>query len=144
MKEYFAKLKYLFKWRDVVFALLMVAVVLVFAFCAAEDLTSVTFGDEAVDIVTDKYSMNIPYDMIESIEIAVYSDDDENIDGRDDMVLRTGVWHSEQWGEYHACLDLQTDVCVLVHLDDGRYFAFSTKSNDDTEQAYQTLLEKVQ
>ena len=130
MKEYFAKLKYLFKWRDVLFAALMVAIVLVFAFCAADDLMEVTFGETALDVVTDKYTMNIPYDMVESIEIGVYDKDDDDIKGRDDMVLRTGHWVNEHWGEYYACLDLQTSKCILVHLKDGRLFVFSHKSDE--------------
>ena len=130
MKEYFAKLKYLLKWRDAAFALLMVGVVLLFAFCAAEDLMQVTFGEDAVDVITDKYTMNIPYDMVESVEVADYDKKDEDIEGRDDMVLRTGIWANEAWGEYYACIDLQTKKCILVHLKDGRLFVFSHKSDE--------------
>lgn len=139
MKEYFAKLKYLFKWRDLIFALLMVSIVLVFAFCAAEDLMEVTFGEDAVDIVTAKYSMNIPYDMVESIEIDTYSKSDEDVDGRDDMVLRSGIWMNEKWGEYYACLDLQTKNCIVVHLNDGRIFVFSHQSDKTVAEEYETF-----
>ena len=139
MKEYFAKLKYLFKWRDLIFALLMVSIVLVFAFCAGEDLMEVTFGEDAVDIVTAKYSMNIPYDMVESIEIDTYSKSDEDVDGRDDMVLRSGIWMNEKWGEYYACLDLQTENCIVVHLNDGRIFVFSHQSDKTVAEEFETF-----
>ena len=36
MKEYFAKLKYLFKWRDLAFTVLLFALILTVAFCRAE------------------------------------------------------------------------------------------------------------
>ena len=61
MKEYFAKLKYLFRWRDVAFAVFLLGITVLFAFCSSENMMDVTFGDEAVDIVTDKYTMNIRY-----------------------------------------------------------------------------------
>jgi len=143
MKEYFAKLKYLFRWRDLAFTVLLFAIILTIAFCRAEKLVEVTFGDEAVDIVCSRYYLNIPYDMVDSVELAEISDDDEIIQATADIALRTGHWRSAVWGEYYACMDLQTDFCVLVHLDDGRFFAFSTKSNEVTEQAFETLLEKT-
>ena len=60
MKDFFAKLKYLFKWRDVLFAAFLIGLAVLFAFCSAQNMIEVTFTDEAVDIVTAKYTMNIP------------------------------------------------------------------------------------
>ena len=77
--------------------------------------------------------------MIESVELGVVSDKDEQVTGRSDMALRTGVWKNETWGEYHGCIDLQTDTCVLVHLKDGRLFVFSQKSNEQVEMDLATL-----
>ena len=139
MKDFFAKLKYLFKWRDVLFAAFLIGLAVLFAFCSAQNMIEVTFTDEAVDIVTAKYTMNIPYEMIESVELGVVSDKDEQVTGRSDMALRTGVWKNETWGEYHGCIDLQTDTCVLVHLKDGRLFVFSQKSNEQVEMDLATL-----
>ena len=139
MKEYFAKLKYLFKWRDVAFTALVFAIILTMAFCKGENLMDVTFGEEAVDVVTAKYTLNIPYDMIESVEVATYFDEDERINGKTDITLRTGVWKNESWGEYYACIDLQTSKCILVHLNDGRLFVFSHKSDEKVESDFATL-----
>ena len=139
MKEFFAKLKYLFRWRDVLFAAFLIGIALLFAFCSAQNMIEVTFGETAVDIVTPKYSMNIPYDMIESVEVGTYSKDDQQVKGRSDMALRTGVWKSETWGEYSGCIDLQTSTCVLVHLNDGRLFVFSQKSDDQVRADCDTL-----
>ena len=142
MKEYFEKLKYLFRWRDMLFAVVLFALILGIAFIRGQNLVEVTFGDTAVDIVGNRYTMNIPYDIIESVTLAEVSKDDDVINAREDLALRTGQWKNADWGEYYACIDLQTNVCVLVRLDDGRYFAFSSKSNEVTQQAYETLLDK--
>ena len=122
------------------FAVLIFAIVLLLAFCRAERMMEVTFGDTAVDIVSERYSMNIPYEMVESVEVAPYFEDDEDIDGKEDITMRTGLWKNEVWGEYYACMDLQTDNCVLVHLNDGRLFVFSYKSDETNIQACETLL----
>ena len=139
MKEYFAKLKSLFRWRDLIFAVMLFTLMLSMAFCKGENMMDVTFGEQAVDIVTAKYTMNIPYEMVESIEVATYSEDDEQINGRSDIALRTGIWKNESWGEYYACLDLRTDTCILVHLNDGRLFVFSHKSNEEVESDFETF-----
>ena len=144
MKEYFAKLKSLFRWRDLIFTVVLFTLILGIAFLRGQNLVQVTFGDEAVDILGARYSMNIPYDLVESVELAEVDKDDEVISAREDLAMRTGHWRNAVWGEYYACIDLQTDYCVLVRLTDGRYFAFSSKSNEVTQQTYQTLLEKVQ
>ena len=143
MKEYFAKLKSLFRWRDMMFTVVLFALILGIAFIRGQNLVEVTFGDTAVDITGNRYSMNIPYDMVASVTLADVDKDDDVISAREDLALRTGQWRNKVWGEYYACIDLQTDVCVLVQIHDGGYFAFSSKSNEVTQQAYETLLEKM-
>jgi len=139
MKEYFAKLKYLFRWRDLAFALVLFAIILTIAFCRAESMMDVTFGETAVDISTSRYNMNIPYDMVESIEIGLVDQDDELINGVADIALRTGIWTNEEWGQYSACVDVQTSKCILVHLNDGRLFVFSHQSDEKVQSDFETL-----
>lgn len=139
MKDYFKKLKYLFKWRDLAFTAVLFAIILLLAFCKSANLMDVTFGDEAVDIVTSKYSMNIPYEMVERIEIAPVNEDDQVVSGVVDIALHTGRWKSEQWGEYYACIDMQTTKCILVHLNDGRIFVFSHESDDTVAEEFATF-----
>ena len=140
MKEYFAKLKYLFKWRDLAFTVLLFALILTVAFCRAEDMIRVDFGEEALDVVTSRYSMNIPYEMIESVEISDLDKDDEIIKGKGDIAMRTGHCTNKDWGEYHGIIDLQTSKCVLIHLNDGRLFVFSHQSDEKVESDAATLL----
>ena len=139
MKEYFAKLKYLFKWRDLAFTVLLFALILTVAFCRAEGMIQVTFGEEALDVVTNRYSMNVPYEMIESVEIGVLDKDDEIIEGKGDIALRTGHCTNKDWGEYYGIIDLQTSKCVLIHLNDGRIFAFSHKSDEKVQEDFNAL-----
>ena len=140
MKEYFAKLKYLFKWRDLAFTVLLFTLIITVAFCRAEDMIQVNFGEEALDVVTNRYSMNIPYDLIEKVEIGDVSKDDEIIKGKGDIALRTGQCINKDWGEYSGILDLQTGKCVLIYLNDGRLFVFSHRSDEKVQQDYEMLL----
>ena len=133
MKEYFAKLKYLFKWRDLAFTLLLFTLILTVAFCRAEDMIKVTFGEDALDVVTNRYSMNIPYEMIETVEIGNVDKNDEIIKGKGDIALRTGHCRNKDWGEYYGIIDLQTTKCVLIRLNDGRLFVFSHQSDEKVQ-----------
>ena len=140
MKEYFAKLKYLFKWRDLLFAVLLFTLILTVAFCRAEDMITVNYGEEAVDVMTNRYSLNIPYDMIDSVQIGDVDEDDEIIKGKGDIALLTGHCVNKVWGEYYGIIDRQTDKCVLVYLNDGRLFVFSHRSDEKVQQDCETLL----
>ena len=140
MKEYFAKLKYLFKWRDLAFTLLLFALILTVAFCKAEDMIQVNFGEEALDVVTNRYSLNIPYDMVKSVEVGNLDKDDEIIQGKGDIALRTGHCVNKEWGEYYGIMDLQTKTCVVIRLNDGRIFAFSHQSDEKVQQDCEMLL----
>ena len=139
MKEYFAKLKYLFKWRDLAFTVLLFTLILTVAFCRAEDMIQVNFGEDALDVVTNRYSMNVPYEMIESVEVGVLDKDDEIIQGKGDLALRTGHCTNKDWGEYYGVIDLQTSKCVLIYLNDGRLFVFSHQSDEKVQSDASTL-----
>ena len=139
MKEYFAKLKYLFRWRDLAFAVVLFGIILSIAFFRGESMMDVTFGETAVDISTSRYNMNIPYEMVESIEIGLVDQDDEMLNGVADIALRTGIWTNKAWGEYSACVDVQTNKCILVHLNDGRLFVFSHQSDEKVQSDFETL-----
>ena len=139
MKEYFAKLKYLFKWRDLAFTVLLFALILTVAFCRAEDMIQVNFGEDALDVSTSRYSMNIPYEMIESVEIGTLDKDDKIIEGKGDIALRTGHCTNKDWGEYYGVIDLQTSKCVLIYLNDGRLFVFSHQSDEKVQSDASTL-----
>ena len=143
MKEYFAKLKYLFKWRDLAFTVLLFALILTVAFCRAEDMIQVNFGEDALDVVTNRYSMNIPYEMIESVEVGDLDKDDEIIQGKGDIALRTGHCLNKDWGEYYGVIDLQTQKAVLIRLNDGRLFVYSHQSDEKVQQDYENLLSRL-
>ena len=139
MKEYFAKLKYLFKWRDLAFTVLLFTLILTVAFCRAEDMIQVNFGEDALDVMTNRYSMNVPYEMIESVEVGVLDKDDKIIQGKGDLALRTGHCTNKDWGEYYGIIDLQTSKCGLIYLNDGRLFVYSHKSDEKVQSDAATL-----
>ncbi len=143
MKDFFLKLKQMYNVRDLFFVALVFGLMLVFAFCESATLMDVTFGETAVDITAKRYTMNIPYELVESIEIGEICPDDDLLQGKYDFALRTGLWTNEEWGEYYACMDLAPKTCIMVHLNDGRLFVFSHQSDKTVAEEFETLQDYV-
>ena len=139
MKEYFAKLKYLFKWRDLAFTVLLFVLILTVAFCRAEDMIRVNFGEDALDVATNRYSLSVPYDMIESVQRGDVDEDEEIIKGKGDIALLTGHCTNKDWGEYYGIIDRQTKTCIVIHLNDGRIFAYSHQSDEKVQSDFEIL-----
>ncbi len=125
--------------KDAIFVTLMIVLAAIVGLTMPESVIEVTFGETAVDIVHEKYAMNIPYDMVESVELAEMPEPGKCIDGLEARYYYYGVWVNEAWGEYTICSDRNASNVVLVHLKDGRLFVFSRLDNAETENLCHTF-----
>jgi hypothetical protein len=126
--------------RQFLFGLFLFAVMLPIAILDSNTQVKVSFYDTDVYIKSDKYTMSIPYGIIESAELTAMAEPGERVENSyDNDVLRAGVWHNDAWGEYHIAADLDTSNCIVVHLDDGRTFVFSCKNDTKTEKIFNEL-----
>ena len=129
--------------KDLVFGILLFAVVIAMTVHETYHKVQVEFSDTAADIRTGKYAMNIPYDLVESVELVELPDAGTVIDGADDMAARTGLWKNETWGEYYICADLNSPTCIVAQRKDGRVFVFSRRNEVETEKDYRKLLDQT-
>ena len=136
---FWEKIKMLVPLKHVVFILVLMAAMLAIAFYDSAEDIKVTIEPESVTIKATGYTMNIPYEMIESMELADMPKEGTIISGKDDLVVRYGNWENEPWVEYFICADLDATICIVAHLDDGRVFVFSRKSNQETETIFENL-----
>ena len=136
---FWKKIKMLVPLKHVVFILVLMAAMLAIAFYDSAEDIKVTIEPESVTIKATGYTMNIPYEMIESMELADMPKKGTIISGKDDLVVRYGNWENVAWGEYFICADLDATKCIVAHLDDGRVFVFSRKSNQETETIFENL-----
>ena len=128
--------------KDFIFGLIILALVILICFKPSNKIRFY-FEEESVDIKTTKYAMNIPYDMVESIELVTKPDMGIKINGYTDNIIANGLWENGAWGEYTACIEVYTDNCILVHLTDGRLFAVSRRDNEETQRVYEEFLTYV-
>lgn len=133
---FWQKFKRLVFQRDFMFVVVLFVLAIVIGVFTSVTKVKVNFGEEAVDIYTNRYVMNVPYGIVESIELVEMPELGEVVNGREDGICNTGVWSNEAWGEYTACLHLQTNTCIVIHLNDGRIFAFSHRSDAVTAEDF--------
>ena len=125
--------------KDLIFGLIILTLVIVMSFKPSNKVRF-SFAEDSVDIKTTRYQMNIPYDMVESLELVDKPDMGEKVDGYTDNIIANGLWKNEAWGDYTACIEVYTDNCILVHLTDGRLFVLSRRDNEETKRVYEEFL----
>ena len=127
--------------RQLIFVLVLFGIMFLIAVWDSNTQVKVSFYDTDVYIKSDKYSLSIPYEQIQSAELEALADPGERMeDSYDNDVLRAGVWENDTWGRYYIVADLDTINCIVVRLDDDRIFVFSCKNNEKTEALYTELL----
>ena len=130
-----------FSLKQILFALFLFALLIPIALWDSNTQVKVSFGDTSVNITSDKYSLGIPYDIIEEAELTELAEPGEELEETwDNDIIRTGKWENDTWGEYYIVADLDTDNCIVAHLEDGRIFVFSRKDNATTEEDYNILM----
>ena len=126
--------------KDFVFGLIILALVIIISIARPSRNVKTVYDAESVTVKSTKYSMNIPYDMVSHLELTDLPELGDNLDGYNNQVIQTGLWRNGTWGEYHACLDLACETCIVVHLNDGRIFVISLRNPEETAASYEEFL----
>lgn len=123
--------------KDLVFGVILFALVIVVSLFQPSNKILAEFEENAVNVKSSRYAMNIPYEMVQSIELTEKPDMGQPVDGKDDMILQTGTWHNDTWGNYEMCAEIATDNCIVIHLTDGRIFVISRRDDAETEKVFE-------
>lgn len=126
--------------KDLIFGLIILTLVIVISIFRPSKNVKAVFDETSVDIKSTQFSMNIPYDMVESLELTDLPELGENLDGYNNQVIQTGLWKNDTWGEYQSCLDLACETCIVVRLNDGRIFVISFRNTEETAASYEEFL----
>ncbi len=134
------KFKDYFSLKHILFALALFAILIPFAIRDSNNQVKVSFDSTSIYVSSNKYNMDVSFDQIASAELTGLAEPGEKVeDGYDDDILRAGMWKNDTWGEYYIAADLDTTNCVVMHLDDGRIFVFSSKNNETTAALFDQL-----
>ena len=129
-----------FSLKHILFAVVLMGLMLLFAFRQSNNTVKVNFGQDAVSVTSAKYSMSIQYADIAEAELTQLPEAGERTaDAYDDDILRSGVWTNSTWGEYIIVADLDVHTCIRLTLEDGRVLVFSRKNDAATAEDFATL-----
>ena len=123
--------------KDFGFGIILFALVITISILQPSNKVLVEFSEDAVDVKSAKYTMNIPYALVDSLELVDKPDMGEAVEGHDDMILQIGTWKNDTWGEYKMCTELATDNCIVIHLKDGQTFVISRRDNEETAKVFE-------
>ena len=123
--------------KDFGFGVILFALVIAVSILQPSNKVIAEFDETSVNIKSAKFTMNIPYDMVADLELVVKPDMGQPLAGRDDMILQTGQWENDTWGEYSACVEIATDNCIVIRLTDGQTFVISRRDNSETQRVYE-------
>ncbi len=122
--------------KDAGFIIIIFALVITISIFQPSNKILVEFGEVAADVKSSQYAMNIPYEMVASLELTGKPDMGVAVDGHDDMILLTGTWKNDTWGEYQVCSEIATDNCIVIRLTDDRIFVISRRDNEETAKVF--------
>ena len=122
--------------KDMGFGIILFALVIGISILQPSNKIIAEFEEDSVTVKSSKYAMNIPYEMVDSIELVDKPNMGVEVDGHDDMILQTGTWENEAWGQYETCSEIATDNCIVIHLNDGRTFVISRRDNEETAKVF--------
>ena len=123
--------------KDFGFGVILLALVVAISLFQPSNKIIAEFNEDSVDFKSSKYVINIPYEMVGNIQLMDKPDMGTALDGHDDMILLTGIWENEAWGEYTQCTEIATDNCIVIHLNDGRIFVVSRRDNEETAKVFE-------
>ena len=129
------------KQKNAIFVILILAAVLFYIFSGGSVGVSLDFGEESLTVSASNYDWSIPYDQIESLELAPLPDMGTLIDGVEKRNLCCGTWENEIWGEYILCLNPKIDSCIMITTDNGDIYVLNYENQEATQQLHKMFTE---
>ncbi len=132
------------KKRNTVFALLILAAVLIYTIAGGNIGTNLDFGEDALRLRAAGNDWTIPYSEIASLELQDLPDLGHRVQGSEKRSLYCGTWENDTWGEYTLCIVPKVETCIVITMSDGNHYVINYENNESTEEfhnMFATLLQ---
>ena len=80
----------------------------------------------------------LPYSEIESMELASITDFGSWVRGMDTDHTRYGLWHNDEFGDYHLYVQKSIPISIIMKTADG-YTVLNLESEDVTQQLFEQI-----
>lgn len=136
------KLRYVILKKELIFLLAVMLIIVLATSIDGQKKITAECGDSAIQILSKRYTAEIPYEQIDTLEMVELSEYGVLLDGFEDITIRSGTWENDQWGTYRLCA-VPYVSCVVLHLTDGQILAFNLPSEEATWEVYETVVTRT-
>ena len=131
-------------WRDVIFCILLVVIILIFFEDRHGIKPLIEMETFRIEGVADD-SVEFRYETLDDIELRMELDAfdfGEKLEGGEQRKCRSGTYRNSEFGEYKLFVDTGVSRFLVLHLSDGTVVVFSSENEETVTAMYNFLQEK--
>ena len=126
-----------------VFAVAAVAVLaVVFALAAKNGIKAELLSDR-ITVKSAMFNESINYSEITDVRLLNSVDYGQRVSGVGIPGLNTGHFKNSGFGDYQCAVTRSASMCIAIKKTDGSYLVFNQKSDENTENLYNRIKEKM-
>ncbi len=104
---------------------------------------SYSSDNESLEISCQDFSMSLAYDDIRRVKLQDTLDVGTATTGELDGNYRYGEYENAEFGVYTLCINIKTEVYIVVKTRQGQTIVFNCADEEDTESLYEGLLDVI-
>lgn len=109
-----------------------------------EKIVGVTMESDGLSFETDSgYASQIKWDEIQSLELRENLSYGTLVEGVDGNKEKSGIWNSEEFGEYELFSNAKLQRCIICKRESGQVIAFNFESEESTKSLYDAILKEL-
>ena len=131
-------------WRDVIFCIVLVVIILVF-FEGKNSIKPYIQEDTFTINGLEEDTITFRYEDLDSIELRPeldLFDFGEKIEGTEQRKCMSGTYRNSEFGEYKLFVATNVSQYLVLHLSDGSVVVFSSENEETVTAMYNFLQEK--
>ena len=117
-----------------------VVILILSRFMGSEKVVGVTVESDGLSFETDSgYASQLKWDEIQSLELRESLSYGTLVEGADDGREKSGIWNSEEFGEYELFSNAKLNRCIVCRRENGQVIAFNFESEESTKSLYDAI-----
>ena len=122
-----------------------VVILILSRFMGSERVVGVTVESDGLSFETDSgYASQLKWDEIQSLELRESLSYGTLVEGVDGSREKSGIWNSEEFGEYELFSNAKLNRCIVCRRETGQVIAFNFESEESTKSLYDAIQARIE
>ncbi|ABX42434.1 PH domain-containing protein [Lachnoclostridium phytofermentans] len=127
----------------VIIAIVILAFVLIAFVIIGKKGIKAELLEDSIVVTAFLFDEKVSYDNVESVELCDNIDYGRRSFGVGTFQIKSGNFHNDRFGDYKLAITEASTNCIVIKILGGSYLVFNQKSNQDTNDFYTKLIQKV-